>query len=648
MKSIISLLIKQSQAKFDWKAFRHIEAETLDQYVSQLTPFFNDSLFEYSIEKREVKSVNDLPEAFIISDLKPCYVQRIGVKLVSDEHEEVDEETLIGKEIVFIESYPKVLKTKSFVEVIYQLFPKINLLLLVAVPFILIPAFYSNLFNTRLIYNSQIATLVFVTAAFLILWGCEYGLKYYIKHVHLRKIEHNSLKFERYLLALMPGFKQKDSLTKVRMVESNRKVIWDNLPGLIMDVTSFLLVMALLFLFIGSYTFGLLLFYVVIIAASTFMRYRNYKVYLEVEAAQQDLLNERISYYRNNKQLRFLNTQALLDNFEKSCKKSFSGDHSLASFNFNWEEFVRVSSFLASFCLFTVLFYTSKFDTSVFNVLFALLILNGRAASSVINLVTKTFFILISGHHLRLAVDDLFENLEPKLVSKGLYVDGISSITLKNVDITTEQSPLLSNVNLELTKGNTYGFFGNIGSGKSTLVSTIVQSHSEYSGTILYNNFYNGVDIDPNVFSKQVVFIEPATDFIRGTIYANFYLRGVTDVNKIAKICSLVFPHANIDYEFIFQKDITQIPMSTGQKRKLLILTSIDTNKSLIVLDEAMSNLSNADVTVLLQYIKKEAPHAILIVISHDKAVLNLLPNLFEIKDQKVISVKSSIVKVSQ
>lgn len=646
MKSTITLLVKHAQAKFDWKSFTQLEGETLDQLISQLKPLFIDPLFNFSIEKRAVKSVNDLPEAFILSDVHPSYIQRIGMNLVNDKQEQIDAKTLIGKEIVFIEEYPKILKTNQFVEVIYHLFPKANFFLLAAVPFVLIPAFYSNLFNTRLIYNSQVATLLFVTMAFLILWGCEYGLKYIIKHIHLRKIDRNALKIERYLLAIMPGFKQKDCLTKMRMVESNRKVIWDNLPNLIMDASSFLLVLSLLFVFIGPYTLGLFAFYIVIIGASTYMRYRNYKVFLELEAAQQDLLNERISFYRNNKQLRFLNMQSTLNNFERSCKKSFDSDHSLASFNFNWDEFVRVSSFLASFALFAMLFYTSKIDTSVFNVLIALLILNGRAASNVIGFVTKSFFVLISTYHLKLAIKDLLENLEPKIVSKGLYLENITHINLKDVNISVEESPLLAGINLELTKGNIYGFFGQIGSGKSTLMSTIVQSHSEYTGSILYNSFYNGIDVDPNVFARQVVFIDPSSEFIRGSLYSNFYMRGVTDVNKITKICSLTFTHVSIDYEFIFQRDISQMAMSTGQKRKLLILMSIDPSKHLIVLDEALSNLSSADVSALLQYIKQEAPQAIVLIVSHDKTLLNQLPNIFEIKNQQVLPLKNSIVKV--
>jgi ABC-type bacteriocin/lantibiotic exporter with double-glycine peptidase domain len=264
----------------------------------------------------------------------------------------------------------------------------------------------------------------------------------------------------------------------------------------------------------------------------------------------------------------------------------------------------------------------------------------------VINFVTKGFFILISTYHLKLAIADLLDNLEPKIVSKGLDLESISSITLKDVNITAEQTPLLSGVNLQFTKGNIYGLFGQIGCGKSTLMSTIVQSHSEYTGTILYNNFYNGVDIDPNVFGKQVVFIDPTSDFIRGSIYSNFYMRGISDVNKISKICSLIFTHVSIDYEFIFQRDISQIPMSTGQKRKLLILMSIDPSKQLIVLDEALSNLSGADVSAILQYIKQEAPESILLIVSHDQSLLNQLPNLYEIKDQQVKMHKSSIINI--
>lgn len=646
MKAVVKKLIKNSKASFDWNAFERLEYENIESFIPNLDILFQDSLFDFHFERIKINQVNDLPDYFITLSTEPSYIKRVGTAFLDESHQQIEVDELLKKEVIHIQEYPKKLTSRQFIETIFSLYPRINFLLIAAVPFILIPAFYANLFNTRLIFNELISTLLFVTAAFISLWGVEYSLKYFIKQRHLNGLDKNSLKIERYILSVLPFFKHKDVLTKIRMVESNRKIIWDNLSGVIIDFVNFTLVILILFSFIGYYGLILLLFYVSIILISVYLRYRNYKLYIELESAQQDLLNERISYYKNNKQLRFLDTESTLNNFEISCKKSFNSDHGIASFNFNWEEFVRLSSFLASFTLFSTIFYASHADTAIFNVLIALLILNGRASASMISMVTKTFFILVSTYHLNLALKDVFEKLETRLIKKGLNIESISKVILKDLTISVDERVLLNQVNLTLTKGNMYGFFGSIGSGKSTLMAAIIQNHTEYKGSIQYNDFYNGIDLDRKVFSKLVSFLDPSSDFIRGSVYSNFYIRGIRDANKIAQICSSIFVDSTIDYEFIFQRDISTIEMSMGQKRKMLLYMSLDKSKKLVVLDEAFINLAMMDVAVMLKFIKKELKDSIVLIVTHDRNILNQLENVYEIKDRVLHTAKTSIVRL--
>ncbi|ROV59500.1 ABC transporter ATP-binding protein [Vibrio ponticus] len=646
MKATVKKLIVNSKANFDWKAFERLEYENLDSFLSHLDALFQDTLFDYHIERVTVVDFNDLPDSFVTLEGEPNFIHRVGNAFVGEDKKQIDTAELVGKEIAHVGEYPKKLSSREFIETIFSLYPRINFLLVAAVPFILIPAFYANLFNTRLIFNELITTLFYVTTAFILLWGIEYSLKHFVKLKHLSAVDKNALKIERYILSVLPFFRHKDVLTKVRMVESNRKVIWDNLSSLIIDFVNFSLVVALLFVFIGQYALLLLVFYLTIIAISVYLRYRNYTLYIEHESAQQDLLNERISYYRNNKQLRFLDTDATLNNFELVCKKSFESDHGIASFNFNWDEFVRLSSFLASFVLFSTIFFASKADAAIFNVLIALLILNGRAAQSMISMVTKTFFILTSTYHLNTAFKDVFDKLEARLMKKGLSIDTISRIELKNVNVSVEERLLLEGVNLTLTKGNIYAFCGNIGSGKSTLMATILQNHTEYTGNVQFNDFYNGIDLDRSVFSRFVAYLDPSSDFIRGSIYSNFYIRGIRDPNRIAQICSQIFVDIPLDYEFIFQRDISTIDMSTGQKRKLLLYMSLDQHKRLVVLDEAFINLSVGDVVSMLKYIRTELKDAIVLVVTHDRNILGQIKNVYEVKDKRVEQTKTATVRL--
>jgi len=646
MKKTVEKLIRHSKANFDWKRFEQLDYEDIESFIINLDDLFQDALFDYHFECVKINNVNDLPETFITKSDDTRYVHRIGTKFINEENNAIDLETLIGQEVINIIEYPKPLSSRAFIEVIFSLYPKINFLLVMAVPFILIPAFYSNLFNTRLIFNELASTLLYVTIAFVLLWGGEYTLKYFIKKHHLNMIDRHALKIERYLLSLMPFFKHKDVLTKIRMVESNRKVIWDSISSVIVDFMSFFIVVLILFSFIGYYAMILLSFYVAIIIVSTFLRYRNYKLYLELESAQQDLLNERISYYKNVKQLRFLDTEATLNHFEQACKKSFNSDHGIAQFNFNWDEFIRLSSFLASFVLFTTIFFSSKENAEIFNVLIALLILNGRASASMISMVTKSFFILVSTYHLDTALKDVFEKIDKTQVKKGLNIDRIAKINLKDLTLSIDERVLINNINATFHAGNIYGFFGNVGSGKSTLMAAILQNHTEYSGLVQYNDFYNASDIDRQFFAKRVSYLDPTSDFIRGSIYSNFYIRGLRDDKLIAQICAFIFTDTNIDYEFIYQRDITTLEMSTGQKRKLLLFMSLDKSKKLIILDEAFSNLSAADSTMILKHIKREVKGAITLIVTHDSTILNQLDNLYEVKAQALHKVKSSVVRL--
>jgi ABC-type bacteriocin/lantibiotic exporter with double-glycine peptidase domain len=646
MKSNLEKLIRNSHADFDWQAFKRAEYNGLDTFLSSLDILFIDSLFDYHFERFVVSDLQNLPEAFVTLGPDSKFIRHTGNIYIGDDNKKVDMDSMIGCEVACLEENPKPVSSKHFIEIIFSLYPKINFALLLTAPLILVPAFYANLFNTRLIFNNMVSTLLFVTSAFLIFLGVEYLLKKFIKKKHLSILDSNSLKIERYMLSIISFFKQGEVLSKVRMVESNRKVIWENISGIILDLVNLSLILFILFLFVGSNALVLLLFYMSVMSFSIYMRYRNYKIYIELEAAQQDLLTERISYYKSRAHLKFLDTTSILNNFEISCKKSFNTDHDISVFNFNWDEFVRLTTFLSSFVLFTVIFYSSKIDAEIFNVLIALLILNSRASSSIVGLVSKSFFVLVSTFHLNLALKDTFDQLDDKKLNKGFKVDGISKITLKDVNILVNDNVLLGNVNINLIKGSIYGIYGNIGTGKSRLMSAIVGLHDDYNGEILYNSFYNVKNLDKRVFSKLVSYVDPTSDFIRGSIYSNFYIRGIRDENKIAAICKSIFTGVTVDYEFVFQQDIVNIPMSTGQKRKLLLFMSLNKDRKLIVLDEAFINLSTVDIALMLDYIRRELVNSIVIIVTHDRNILSHLDNVFNLRNKELHVVKTSTVKV--
>ena len=646
MQKALLKLIDEAGVSINRRSFDALDFNASDEsFFLSLNALLDDSLIDYTFKKRVVTDAKELPNNFICLEPEILSVKRSGFHYIS-ENNNISEDELINREIVYLAEKPKVKTAKEFIDIVYALFPKVNFFLLLAVPFVLIPAFYANLFNTRMIFNDLVNTLIFVTAVFVSLWSLDYFLKFYIKQKSLNKIDKNALKIEKYLFFLTPYISSRTIITKMKMVESNRKVIWDSLSGVLVDLASFLLLMFVLFIIIGNLALVLFLYYMLVVLFAVAMRYRNYKLYIEVEAVQQDLLVERLSYYNNNKQLSFFDMSSMFTQFGNICKQALTVDHDVSNFNFDWDEFVRFSSFFATFVLFSVIFFGSKEDSSIFNVLIALLIINGRVSASVVGLVTKSFHVLVSSYHLKMSVGDIFENVEPHAFNDGFQLETVEKIMLTELSVSIEGRDIITAVNQEFEAGRIYGISGAVGQGKSILLKCLTQQHLEFTGSIVFNDAYGVKELDREFFFRRVAYIDPTSDFVKGSIFYNFDIRGNRDKEKISKSLTEIFPNSNIDYEFVFQQDINMIPMSTGQKRKLILAMSLTPDKRLVIIDEALINISYSDALGLIKYIKEEMTNSIVFIVSHDKNILNFADFIFEVKNRRLSMLKSSVIKV--
>jgi ABC-type bacteriocin/lantibiotic exporter with double-glycine peptidase domain len=293
-------------------------------------------------------------------------------------------------------------------------------------------------------------------------------------------------------------------------------------------------------------------------------------------------------------------------------------------------------------------FFESKIDVALFTVLIALLVLNGRVAASVSSIVTRGFYALVATYHIKESLTPLIENISENCYIRGLKINSVDSLAVKNVTLMVGENVLLRNIDMEFKQGKTYGIYGAVGTGKSTLVKALFNLHEEYTGNISYNGIYEAKTIDRHCFADHVCYLDIHSDFLKGSIFHNFYIRGVRDKARIVSLCRAIFHTMAVDYEFVFKTDVTMIPMSSGQKRKLMLYMSISHEKSLIVLDEALVNLSIDDVVAARNYIAEVCPQAIVVIVSHDRSILNLLPNVYQIEAGAVKTLKSDVVKIGQ
>ncbi|MFD1383485.1 ATP-binding cassette domain-containing protein [Rhodanobacter aciditrophus] len=649
MKEQLTRFIQYSGVEFDWRNFHPVQDHSIDRLLSEVNPLFSDPLFDVSLHRGELKDLHHAPDTFLIKQGQDWhFARRLEDAYLLDDQTRVEEGFEQGSEVIYLKEVPKKLSVADVLLVLMGFFPRINGLLLFCAPFALIPAFYANLFNTRLIHNDVVYTLLFLTLCFTVLWGGEFLLKKWVKFQHIRHTEKKALKVEKYLFALLPFSQLPDNLVKVRQIESNRRGIWDNGANLIADIAIFCLAYGVLAAILGLASVYLLLFYLVMAVILLWVRYRNYKTYIEHEAAQQEMLTERISVCRNAQQLRFYDFEPSFAQFEAASNHIFLADKRIAHVNFNWDELVRYSSFLASFCLFVVLFYQAKVDVAIFSVLIALLVLNGRLAAALSASVTKGFQLLIARYHLQQSLEPLLKSIADNCYNKGANIDQINNIEVKSVSINVGEEPLLTKVNLSLKKGETYGIMGGVGSGKSTLVKALVSMHESYQGSILFNRLYEANTLDRHVLADCVGYLDMNSQFMRGSLFHNFFIRGVRDKELIIRLVRSVFPQVNLDYEMLYKTDIHSIPMSSGQRRKLQLYMTVTPTKSLLVLDEALTNLSLEEMMQVRKYIAVTAPNAIVLIVSHDRILLSSFKNLIKIDKGTVSQLKNTPVTTGE
>lgn len=91
------------------------------------------------------------------------------------------------------------------------------------------------------------------------------------------------------------------------------------------------------------------------------------------------------------------------------------------------------------------------------------------------------------------------------------------------------------------------------------------------------------------------------------------------------------------DYQTMHVDDIESIPMSTGQRRKLLFMLSLLDKSELYVFDEVLVNLSKDDIVRCLLLMKEYTKDAIVILASHNDSILNACDVVYEVKNSTLI-----------
>uniref|UniRef100_A0A8C2ZSC9 ATP binding cassette subfamily C member 12 n=1 Tax=Cyclopterus lumpus TaxID=8103 RepID=A0A8C2ZSC9_CYCLU len=221
----------------------------------------------------------------------------------------------------------------------------------------------------------------------------------------------------------------------------------------------------------------------------------------------------------------------------------------------------------------------------------------------------------------------LIQNPEPYLIQRK---DRDSAIVMKNATLSWTRptmqpdSPLIPANEEKGHKGNLLGICGNVGSGKTSLISSILEQMHLLQGSITADGTFAYVSQQAWIF--------------HGTVQENILMGEPFDqYNKVVDVCSL-----RADLDILPYGDQTEIGerglnLSGGQKQRISLARAVYSNRDIFLLDDPLSAVdAHVGKHIFEECIKKELQGKSVILITHQLQYLEFCDDVMLLDDGEV------------
>ncbi len=208
-------------------------------------------------------------------------------------------------------------------------------------------------------------------------------------------------------------------------------------------------------------------------------------------------------------------------------------------------------------------------------------------------------------------------------------------IEVKHASKKIKEVQILTDINLNIQKGEICGIIGRNGSGKTVLLKSICGFMPLTEGEILQNGKQIGTDTE---FIEDAGFIIENPSFLpMKSGYKNLkYLvdiRNLADEKRIRECLELV--------GLTEDADKTVGKYSMGMRQRLGIAQAIMEDPSIIILDEPMNGLDNQGVEEMRNlFLKLKEEGKTFLIVSHNREDIEMLCDHVYIMDHGVLSVQ--------
>ena len=200
-----------------------------------------------------------------------------------------------------------------------------------------------------------------------------------------------------------------------------------------------------------------------------------------------------------------------------------------------------------------------------------------------------------------------------------------------------------------MIKGRKIGIVGRSGVGKTTFLDILLGILSPTSGNIIVDD--QKVDLNNLNWKKIVSYVPQSTFLIDGTLKKNIaFSRSDNDINLslIRELISLT----SLDEELKDRADLIEnivigekgINLSGGQIQRIAIARALYKKPKILIMDEPTSALDTYNEEKIMNLVISDKDLT-LVVVSHKISALEKCDEIYELKEGKLLSIKSSLEK---
>ena len=212
------------------------------------------------------------------------------------------------------------------------------------------------------------------------------------------------------------------------------------------------------------------------------------------------------------------------------------------------------------------------------------------------------------------------------------YTKPIEKITLKDVCVVNDDDTIIKNINYSIEKGKLTVITGESGGGKTTSLRALTGIAERISGDIIINDEYKVNSMYSFIDRMSIVMQSPY--ILNRNVKENVYYPEIQATNDSKQIVENLHMGSIINKKFNedCEGDLEQ-KLSGGEKKRICILRGLIQDKQVYIFDEPTNELDAENTRAVLKEINKLKKKVIVMVVTHDKRMIDKADNVVYINN---------------